>query len=266
MTEYRRRYTSNLQKGGALIQECRTLLLEWSAQESLSHFENRVASNNLLGKVSRRRVRDIIKRIFVPRFDNNMTPGPDPLRRLVEMGASAAVVDRILYYHAALAEDLLYDFVTHFLYEKHAEGGFRISIRETEGFLAGIERAGQMRRWTPAVRTRVARGLLAACRDFHLLEGANRKSFAPISIPMEVFVYVAYHLKGKVASASKLLAHSDWRLFLLDQGAVERYFLSAHQENWLKYHSAGRVVRIDWSYSNISEVVDALAQRSHAHA
>lgn len=266
MTEHSRRYTSNLQKGGALIQECRTLLSEWAPNKSANAFENRVASNNLLGKVSRRRVRDIVKRVFVRRFDIRTTPGPEPLRRLLETAASTNVIDRILYYHTALAEDLLYDFVTHFLYERHAEGGFRVSIRETEGFLTGIERAGRLRRWTPAVRTRVARGLLAACRDFHVLEGANRKSFAPVFMPMEVFLYIAHHLKGRIASASKILEHSDWRLFLLNPGAVEQHFLSAHQESWLKYHSAGRVVRIDWSYSNVSEVVDALAQRSHAHA
>lgn len=267
MTELQRKYTSNLQKGGALIQECRTLLLEWAPHESLTHFENRVASENLLGKVSRRRVRDIIKRVFKRRFDDERTPGPEPLHRLIETGVSVEVIDKILYYHTALAEDLLYDFVSCFLYKRHAEGGFRISVRETEEFLWGMERSGRLsRRWTPAVRTRVARGLLAACRDFHVLEGAVRKSFAPVSMPLEAFAYIAYYLRAKVASASKILEHSDWRLFLVDPGAVEQYFLSAHQESWLKFHSAGRVVRIDWSYSNLLEVVDALAQRSHTHA
>jgi hypothetical protein len=267
MMQLQRRYTSNLQKGGALIQECRTLLSEWVPDESLTHFENRVASKNLLGKASRRRVRDIIKRIFKRRFDPERTPGPEPLHRLIRAGVSIEVVNKILYYHTALSEDLLYDFVTLYLYTKHSEGGFRVTVQETEEFLLGMERTGRLtRRWTPAVRTRVARGLLAACRDFHILEGATRKSFAPVSMPMEAFVYVAYHLKQRVASASKILEHSDWRLFLIDHEAVERHFLSAHQESWLKYHSAGRVVRIDWAYSSLLEVIDAIAERAHSHA
>jgi hypothetical protein len=267
MMELERTYTSNIQKGGALTRECRALLLEWSPEESLSDFEARVASENLLGKVSRRRVRDIINRIFKRRFDGTRTPGPAHPRRLVEMGASVEVIDKILYYHAALADDLLYDFVADFLYDKRAEGGLRITIQETEEFLLDMERSGRLdRRWTPIVRTKVARGLLAACRDFHILEGAVRKSFAPVSMPIEVFIYVAYWLRERVASASKILDHRDWQLFLLEPSTVEQHFLSAHQESWLKYHSAGRVVRIDWSYPTLSEVVDALAQRAHSHA
>ena len=267
MTEVPREYTSNIQKGGALIQECRALLLEWSPGESLKDFEDRVASNNLLGKVSRRRVRDIINRIFKRRFDDARTPGAMPLRRLIEAGASAEVVDRILYYHAALADDLLYDFVSGFLYKKRAGGGFRITIRETEEeFLIGIERSGRLKRpWSTAVRTRVGRGLLAACRDFHVLEGTARKSFAPVVMPIDVFIYIAYHLRGRGVSASKIVEHTDWRLFFLDPDTVERHFLSAHQEGWLKYHSAGRIVRVDWPCSKLLEVVDALAQRAHAH-
>jgi len=230
-------------------------------------FTNRVTAENLLGKMSRRRVRDIVTRIFRRRFDNERTPGASPVRRLLEAGLPPEVTDRILYYHAALADDLLYDFVVDFLFQKCVERGYQVTISETEEFLAALERAGRLERgWTPTIRTKVGRGLLAAARDFHLLEGRVRKHLAPISVPIEVFVYVAYHLKDRVGSATRIVEHSDWRLFFLDPAAVEQMFIRAQQESWLLYHAAGGVIRVDWSHANLMEAVDAIAQRSHSIA
>ena len=214
--------------------------------------------------MSRRRVRDIVNRIFKRRFDSERTPGAGPARVLIEASLPREVTDRILYYHAALSDDLLYDFVVDFLFQKRVERGYQVTIGETEEFLTALGRAGRLEHaWTPTIRTKVARGLLAACRDFHLLEGRIRKNLAPVSMPMDVFVYVAYHLKAKVGSAAKIVEHSDWRLFLVDPSAVEQMFLRAHQDKWLMYHVAGGVIRVDWCYANLMEVADAIAQRAH---
>ena len=267
MSEQRRHYTTNIQKGGALINECRNLLLEWSATQSSDQFVERVTDENLLGKLSRRRVRDIVNRIFRRRFDSRKTPGAEPARSLLESGASPEVTDRVLYYHASLADDLLYDFVVEFLDPKHSKRGYGVTIDEAESFIASLERGGRLvHQWTPTIRTKVARGLLAACRDFHLLEGRVVKTFAPVSMPMEVFVYVVYYLKERVGSAARILEHSDWRLFFLDYGKVEQMFLRAHQENWVMYHVAGGVVRVDWRYENLMEAVNAIAQRANSIA
>jgi len=260
-------YTTNIQKGGALIRECRILLLEWLPSESIDQFLERVSAQNVLGKLSRRRVRDIVKRIFRPRFIGSETPGVMAVRRLVEAGAAPDVVDRIFYYHAALADELLYDFAGDFLNRKYNEGGYSVTITEAEEFLFRLQRSGQVGHpWSPTTRTKVARGLLAACRDFHVLEGAVRKRLAPIALPMEVFVYMAYWLKERIPSASRIIEHTDWHLFFLSHQDVEQMFLRAHQENWLKYNVAGRVVRVDWHFSNLMEVADALAQRAHSYA
>jgi hypothetical protein len=267
VSEQRRHYTTNIQKGGALITECRNLLLEWSATQSMDQFIERVTEENLLGKLSRRRVRDIVNRIFRRRFDSGKTPGAEPARALLESGAPPEVTDRVLYYHASLADDLLYDFVVEFLNPKHTERGYGVTIGDAESFVATLERGGHLvRQWTPTIRTKVARGLLAACRDFRLLEGRIVKKFAPVSMPMEVFVYVAYYLKEKVGSAARILEHSDWQLFFLDHRVVEQMFLRAHQEGWVMYHVAGGVVRVDWCYANLMEAVNAIAQRAHSIA
>jgi YD repeat-containing protein len=83
---------------------------------------------------------------------------------------------------------------------------------------------------------------------------------------MEVFIYVAYYLKEKVGSATRIVEHSDWRLFFLDPPKVEQMFIRAQQDTWLTYHAAGRVIRLDWYHSNLMEAVDAIAQRAHSVA
>jgi hypothetical protein len=241
--------------------------MEWSPTETLGVFTNRVAEENLLGKMSRRRVRDIINRVFKRRFSSERTPGAAPARHLIESGLPPEVTDRVLYYHAALADDLLYDFVVDFLFHKRIERHHQVTIDETEEFLAALERRGRLEhRWTPTIRTKVGRGLLAACRDFHILEGRIQKHFAPLALPMEVFVYAAYYLKEKIGSAARIVEHSDWRLFFFDPPEVEQMFIRAQQDNWLTYHSAGRVIRVDWYHATLMEAVDAIAQRAHSVA
>jgi hypothetical protein len=63
-----RHYTCNIMKGGAMVDECLMLLQEWQPGERKEDFINRITGKNLIGKVSRKRVRDIINRIFFRRF------------------------------------------------------------------------------------------------------------------------------------------------------------------------------------------------------
>jgi hypothetical protein len=114
-----------------MIRECRILLQEWLPGESADRFLERVSAQNVLGKLSRRRVRDIVKRIFLPRFSDAKTPGTMPVLRLLKSGAAPDVLDRIFYYHAALADDLLCEFAGDFLYQKHTERGYGVTISET---------------------------------------------------------------------------------------------------------------------------------------
>ena len=51
---------------------------------------------------------------------------------------------------------------------------------------------------------RVAQGLLAALRDFGVLQGAVKKRIAPAYLPVEAFAYVAFYLRQHQPSGAKL--------------------------------------------------------------
>jgi hypothetical protein len=69
------------------------------------------------------------------------------------------------------------------------------------------------------------------------------------------------HSEGR--SGKALLHDPEWRLFLLAEGAVERFFLEAHQEGMLQYYAAGPVVRIDFPVNDLKEYALVLSQRRY---
>ena len=85
------RYTSRMQKGGALLQEMRLLVQIWT-DASLETNRAEVMLRNPLNKATRARVADVINRIFVPRFVHGpIKDGWKLLLPLERLGASASM-------------------------------------------------------------------------------------------------------------------------------------------------------------------------------
>ncbi len=117
------------------------------------------------------------------------------------------------------------------------------------------------REWSPTVTRKVARGMLAALRDFGILQGATLKTIAPRHCPLEAFALIAFCLHEMGAGGSALLSHHDWRLFLFDTRDVERSLLESHQKGWLDYQAAGAICRIDFPNIPFKEYVRVVLGR-----
>jgi len=260
-------YTISVSRGGAMFDECRALLREWEPGMDYATFRQVAIERNLLGKATRTRVAEVLQRAFLPRFLSSKVPPAQAARKLILAGAPEEVIRRVIFYHAALADDLLYDFVTLELFPLWQSGRVWVETADGQAFVEELMAQGKLRaEWSPYVRMKVGRGLLTYCREGGILRGTVKKRFAPIHLPFAVFIYVAYHLKSKVASSARIVAHPDWRLFLLDEDGVERLFLDAHQREYLGYHAAGGVRRIDWRYPDLLAAVDALVERADTGA
>ena len=57
--------------------------------------------------------------------------------------------------------------------------------------------------WSDTVCNRVARNVLTTLRDFHILEGKVKKNIAPVYLPIESFVYIAYLLNREFSRGRK---------------------------------------------------------------
>ena len=82
-------------------------------------------------------------------------------------------------------------------------------------------------------------------------------------LPIESFSYIAFALHEEGVSGKQLVEHSDWALFLLSSPAVERMFLEADRAGLLRFHAAGRIVRVDFPAQDFTEMADVVTRRTH---
>jgi len=162
----------------------------------------------------------------------------------------------VYYWISAKAEPLLGDFCGEFILPRRAIVRSGIGTGDVLNWLS--EKGCP---WSEAATIRVARGLLAALRDFGILEGRVRKRLASLALPVPAFAYLALCLRRHGAASRSLLTHEDWQLQLLTPGDVEHLFLMAHQEKLLEYHAAGSTVSIDFSTDSLEEYAHVVAQR-----
>ena len=247
------RITSRLQKGGALLGDMRRLVAAWPPEsngDDVSAFVMRT-----LAKPSLARARDTYVRSFRPRFLEGDPPQAWQQARVLEDAGVKPETARAFYFWiTARAEGVLYEYATDELMEARASSERRIAVEDAMRWLRDrLQATGKV--WSPTVTRKVARGLLAALRDFGILQGAAVKTIAPTHCPLDAFALIAFALHDLGSSGQALLGHRDWRLFLFDGRDVERAFLECHQRGWLSYQAAGAICRIDFPRTTLKEYV-----------
>lgn len=237
----------------------RQLVCEWT--EAFDGKEASRAANRILRKATIARSSDIYTEAFRPRFVSGSPPAAWRLAQVVEnCNAPLEVVRPFYYWITARAESLMYRFATTELPELAKSPIREIRIAEAALWIGGIlEEEG--RSWSSAVRLKVAQGLLAALRDFGILEGSTRKRIAPQHLALEAFCLIAFCLSKLGFEQKSLVRHPDWKLFLLTQPTVERLFLEAHQNGWLDYQCIGEVYRIEFKSRDFVDYANDLFGR-----
>jgi Putative inner membrane protein (DUF1819) len=250
-------YTTRLQKGGALLEETRAIVRVWS-EAPTEELRDKIVQTNLLNKQTRARMADVYRRTFLPRFLQGPIPNAWKLvRPLEDAEAPVQVVRPAYYWVSSKAEPLLADFCREYILPRLAI--VRAGVG-TEEVVSWLQSKGCP--WSPAVTAKVARGLLAALRDFGILEGRAKKRLASFSLPVAAFAYLAFCLRTTGAVSRSLVCHPDWEPFLLRPADVEHLFIEAHQDRLLEYHAAGSTVSISFPTESLDEYAHVVAQRS----
>jgi hypothetical protein len=233
----------------------RQLVRTWSDAPVAEQRDNGVRGN-ILNKGTRTRLADVYRRAFLPRFvEGPISNAWKIVRPLEDVAAPIHIIRPVYYWVSAKAEPLLGDFCREFILPRQAMVQSGIGTAEV---LHWLEEKGCP--WSEAVATKVARGLLAALRDFGILEGRAQKRLVGYTLPVRAFAYLAFcqWLQG-VASRS-IIEHEDWQLHLLTPGDVEHLFLVAHQERLLAYHAAGSTVSISFPTESLEEYAHVVAR------
>lgn len=256
-----RPYNSRIQKGGALLDDMRLLVRHWHDEASFDEQRQKIILENILGKKTRTRASDVFRRAFAPRFLKGDPPESWRIvRPLEDKDLSLEVLRPIYFWITCRADELLYDFVVDFIFSISKGSDLHIRLDETKNWLKA-KLAEKSQTWSEVVILKVARGILAALRDFGLLEGRISKKISPPYLPCESFAYLAFVLHTLGNSGESLVTHNDWQLFLLSPAGVEHLLLEAHQRRFLRYAAAGRIHRIEFDAQTLEEMADVIVGR-----
>jgi hypothetical protein len=255
-------YTIAVCKGSALVEETKALLRTWEPGESLIDFQKRVLHDDVLGRATAYRVKDIVRRVFARRL---LLPDSEPAVRLKRLAAAgkAQIVSDLLLLYAARQDDTLRDVIVDVYWPAVREGQLSIAPQQVIAFLREAEARGRMAEpWSEQVRIKVARGLLGALIGFGMMRqfaGRRREtvSFQPSD---GAVLYLAHDLHFAGLTDAAVVAHRDWRLYGFREDEVRVSLDTLMSLGWGVIQAAGSVVRISWTYTTMQEVVDALAQ------
>jgi hypothetical protein len=240
--------TSRIQKGGALLGDMRQLVCRWAAKAPGMPPVRFVTE--VLQKPTQARAADTYQRAFLPRFIASCPRDAWKLCAILEEQEPQIEVVRPFYYWlTARAEPVLYRYVTEELCQVARAGNVEVRVDDLTNWIRiECQNAGKM--WSSIVTIKTARAMLAALRDFGILEGAAKKRIAPTHLPLETFCLIAFCLRSIIQERGDLTTHKDWRLFLISPQSVERMFLEAHQHGWIQYQVAGGISRIEFPHED----------------
>ena len=255
-------YNARLIKGGALTEDMRLLVRNWQDYHTKWQIDMTLLEN-LLGKYTRSRVKDIVFQVFLPRFVNGSPRSAWKIvRELEDRNVPIEILRPVYYWITARNERLIYDFVCEELLFRNERQEQRVTTSDVIAWLKPrLTACGKT--WSEAVTTRVAQGILATLRDFGILEGAVKKRIASVYIPVESFAYIAFAIWREGTTGVNLVDYRDWKLFLFSSEVVERMFLDADRHGLLRYQAAGGIVRIDFSFHSFKEMANAIVARAY---
>jgi hypothetical protein len=256
-----RLYSSKILKSGALLAETKVLLANWNNSLSVDQNLDRYEQENVLGKASRSRLKDILD-IFKQRYlidDQNILG----LNFLAKNRYPAEGFDRILFFHAARADLLMHDFVTERLKDMYEAGIREVRLEDANLWIRKkIDEVKTRGPWSEQTIIKSGQGLLSALRDYGILQGIKNKHFAPMNLPVEAFSYIAFCLNRVQPSGKRLIEDPEWRLFFLNPQDIEHLFMEAHQLHLLSYQAAGSVIRISFPSVTIEEYAHVILERT----
>jgi len=149
----------------------------------------------------------------------------------------------LLYLHFALGDRLTYDFVTRVVWSRWNDHSGRVSSEDIVFILdQASETQQQIRQWTEQSRIKLSRSILAALRDFGILEGVREKRIVKPALPLSTVRHILRILTAEGVRGLDILRDDTWRLFLCREHEVADALARLAQERVIRYERTGSTV------------------------
>ncbi len=257
-----RKYTVAISKGAGMIDEMRRLLEHWQPGEPLTEFARRVQEQGVLGNSTAYRTRDMVRRVFAPRFLKASDKPARMLQQVLSSGLPGRVFTELLFVYASRQDALVYDFTTREYWPAVRRGK---SVMDTDTVLSFLSEArcdGRLdTQWSDKVSVRVARSVLGLLRDVGLLREVTRgrREIVNYHLSDEGVALLARELHESGVSSSSLCGHPDWALFGMTSADVEERLDGLGSHRGVIVQRAGSLVHCTWTVMSIEELIDVLA-------
>lgn len=261
--EVQRQYTTAISKGAGMIEETRRLLEHWIPGEPLDEFTRRVQDEGLLGNATAYRTRDIVRRVFAPRY---LKPSDKParvLQRVLSSGLPGRVFTELLFVFSARQDPLVYDFTIREYWPAARRGRNIMDTGPMLSFLSEAHYDGRLdNQWSESVSVRIARCVLGLLRDVGFLREVTRgrREIADYRMSDEGAAVLARELLESGVTDSSLCAHPDWGLFGMTASEVLERLDGLGEHRGVIVQRAGSVVHFTWTVNSLEDLIDVLTR------
>ena len=256
-------YSIAICKGAALLEETRNLIVDWNIGEPAEEFAERALSHGIVGSATAYRARDIIKRVFIPRF---LKPSDKPariLKTVIEQGLSFSVFRELLLLFSARKDLLIYDFIIDGYWTAANRGKHSLDVEFVLSFISAAVAENKIEKpWSEQVSRKVSRGLLGLLTEVGFLRARQRgqREIIDYRISDLSLVLIARELHDAGFHNSALAQHPDWRLFGLKTNDVLNRLELLNEDYGLLLQRAGSVIAINWGVASIEELIGLISK------
>lgn len=240
------------------IDETKRILRTYVECGSYEELERRVVDGNILNKNTDEYRTNILREVTRRHIPDKQEYTETPLMQIMTADVRSDVIDWCLYYE--FAQDPFIRLVTtDFLFPEFERGTLAVQAIDIVEFIKSIqEDYADLRDRSESTINEAATKYLTALRNFGLLEGTQRKEFAVTYVPDETIAYVVYRLfQNGANSASEIIEHGNWRLFLMNESEAQRRIRDMSPQ-YVTYEKRGSTERLTRNYDSMEELISAI--------
>lgn len=258
-----RKYSVVIARGAGMFEETRNLLEHWKSDEPLDEFARRVQEEGILDKATAQRTRDLVMRVFAPRY---LRPTDRPariLKRILSAGLPRQAFTELVFIYSARQDPLVYDFTVREYWPAVRRGRIVLDTDQVLSFLSEAHFDGRLdNQWSDKVSIRVARSALGLLRDIGFLREVvrGRREIVNYRMSDEGVGILAREINESGITDSSLCSHPDWGLFGMGAPQVLERLDGLGEYRGLIVQRAGSVVNLTWSVKSVEELIDVLAR------
>ncbi|MDF1659426.1 MAG: DUF1819 family protein [Verrucomicrobiales bacterium] len=261
-TDTEPKYSTALCKGQGMVPETLTLLQEWEPGMSTPELYKSVLESGAIPKATAGRVKDIVSRVFAPRYLADDARPAKRLKKLLETGYGPDDLSQLFLIYCARTYPELRDFIVEIYWGRYAAGAEYLYRQDSDVFFRNAYESGKLpNKWTDGSRAKIARYLLGALTDFKLVGPAVKDHRQILSFGIREFttLYLVHDLHFAGVGDQSLLAHPDWQLFGLEPYDVLQELRAVAGRGQFVVQHSGQILRIAWGFNTMEEFLDAAA-------